>query len=49
MGRNFKQQSKLSFNRFHKSYTKYENYTFKQSKVLLDKPIYLGIAVLRIE
>ena len=41
-----KQQSKLTFNGSHKSYEKYDSYVFKQNKVLLDKPIYLGFSVL---
>ena len=38
-----KQQSKLTFNRIHKSYENCDSYTFKQNEVLMDKPIYLGI------
>ena len=45
-----KWQSKLSFNGIHKSYTLgdvgYSSFTFKQTEVLMDKPIYLGFAVL---
>ena len=37
-----KQKSKLTFNGIHKSYTKYDSYTFKQNEILMDKPIYLG-------
>ena len=40
-----KQQSKLTFNGFHKSYENYDSHTFKQNEVLLDKPIYLGFSV----
>ena len=43
-----KQQSKLTFNGILKSYPNYDSYTFKQSEVLLDKPIYLGFAVLEL-
>ena len=43
-----KQQRKLTFNGIHKSYTKNGNYTFKQNEVLMDKPIYLGYAVLEL-
>ena len=31
-----KQQSKLTFNGIHKSYEKYDSYTFKQNEVLMD-------------
>ena len=45
-----KWQSKLSFNGIHKSYNLgelgYSSFTFKQTEVLMDKPIYLGFAVL---
>ena len=45
-----KWQSKLSFNGIHKTYnvgdTGYSSFTFKQTEVLMDKPIYLGFAVL---
>ena len=43
-----KQQSKMTFNGLHKSYTNYDSYTFKQNEVLMDKPIYLGFAVLEL-
>ena len=43
-----KQQSKLTFNRIHKSYDNYDSYTFKQNEVLMDKPIYLGFSVLEL-
>ena len=43
-----KQQSKLTFNRIHKSCENYGSYTFKQNEVLLDKPIYLGFSVLEL-
>ena len=41
-----KQQSKLTFNGIHKSYENFDSYTFKQNEILMDKPIYLGFAVL---
>ena len=41
-----KQQSKLTFNGFHKSYEICDSYTFKQNEVLMDKPIYLGFSAL---
>ena len=41
-----KQQFKLIFNRNQKSYENYDSYTFIQNEVLMDKPIYLGFAVL---
>ena len=40
-----KQQSKLSFKGFHKSYENCDIYTFKQNEVLMDKSIYLGFSV----
>ena len=43
-----KQQSKLTFNGIHKSYTNYDSYTIKQIEVLMDKPIYLGFALLEL-
>ena len=43
-----KQQSKLTFNGIHKSYETCNSYTFKQNEVLMDKPIYLGFAVLEL-
>ena len=41
-----KQQSKLTFNGIPKSYGNCDNYTFKQDEVYMDKPIYLGFAIL---
>ena len=35
-----KQQSKLNFNRTHKSYTSYDSFWFEQNEVPMDKPIY---------
>ena len=43
-----KQQSKITFNGFHKSYENYDSYTFKQNEVLMDKPIYLGLTILEL-
>ena len=43
-----KQQSKLSFNGIHKSYTNYCSYTFKQNEELMNQPIYLGFPVLEL-
>ena len=43
-----KHQSKLTFNGIHKSYENCDSYTFKQNEVLMDKPIYLGFAVLEL-
>ena len=43
-----KQQSKLTFNGIHKSYENCDSYTFKQNEVLMDKPIYLGFAILEL-
>ena len=46
--RKIKQQSKLTFNGNHKSYENCDTYTFKQNKVLMDKLIYLGFAILEL-
>ena len=43
-----KHQSKLTFNRIHKSYENCDSYTFKQNEVLMVKPIYLGFCVLEL-
>ena len=43
-----KQQSKLTLNGIHKSYTNYDSYTFKQNEVVTDQPIYLGFALLEL-
>ena len=43
-----KQQPKLTFYGIHKSYENGESYTFKQNEVLMDKPIYLGFAILEL-
>ena len=43
-----KLQSKLTFHGIHKSYEEYDSFTFKQNEVLMDKPIYLGFAVLEL-
>ena len=42
------QQSKLTFNGIHKSYEKCDSYTFKQNEVKMDKPTYLGFAILEL-
>ena len=43
-----KKQFKLTFNGIHKSYENCDSYTFKQNEVLMDKPIYLGFTVLKL-
>ena len=43
-----KQQSKLTFDGIHKTYKNCDSYTFKQNEVFLDKPIYLGVAILEL-
>ena len=46
--KNKNQQSKLTFKGINKSLTNCDSYTFKQKKVLMGKPIYLGFAILEI-
>ena len=43
-----KNQSKLTFNGIHKSYENCDSYVFRKNEVLMDKPIYLGFAVLEL-
>ena len=43
-----KQQSKLTLNGIHKSYTNYDSYTFEQNEVVTVKPTYLGFALLEL-
>ena len=43
-----KQQSILTFNGIHKSDTNYSSYTFKQNEVVMDKPVYVGFALLEL-
>ena len=41
-----KQQSRLTFNGIHKPYENCDSYTYRQNEVLMDKPNYLGFAIL---
>ena len=43
------QQSKKTFNGIHKSYGNCDRYLLRKNEVLLDKPKYLGFAILKIE
>ena len=43
-----KQQSKRTFKGIHKSHENCDSCTFKQNEVLIDKPIYIGFAVLEL-
>ena len=43
-----KYQSRLTFNWIHKSYENCDSYLFKKKEVLMEKPIYLGFAVLEL-
>ena len=45
---NIKHQSKLTFNGIHKSYENCDRYVCMKHEVLMDKPIYLGLAVLEL-
>ena len=38
----------MTFSGIHKSYEKYDSYTFKENEVLKNKPIYLGFSVLEL-
>ena len=38
----------MTFNGIHKSYENCDSYTFKQNEVLMDKPVYLGLAILQL-
>ena len=42
------QQSKLTFNDIHKPYENCDSYLFKENEVTMDKPTYLGFALLEI-
>ena len=42
-----KQKSNLTFNGLHKSFTNYDEYTFKQNEILMEKSIYLRFAVIQ--
>ena len=42
------QQSKMTFSGIHKSYEYCDGYSFKQNEIKMDKPIYLGLAVLEL-
>ena len=43
-----KQQSKLTLIGIHKSNENFDSYSIKQDIFLLDKPIYLGFAILEL-
>ena len=43
-----KQQTKLSFQGINESYAKYDSYTYIENEVLMDRPIYLGFAILEL-
>ena len=43
-----KYQSKLTFNGTHKSYENCDSYVIRKTEVLMDKPTYLGFAVLEL-
>ena len=43
-----KQQRKLTFNGIHKNFNNCDSYLFKEHEILLDKPIYLGFAILEL-
>ena len=43
-----KQQSKMTFNGIHKSYENCDSYVFQKNEVVMDKPNYLGFAVLEL-
>ena len=41
-----KQQLKLPLNDIDKSYINYSSYSFKQNEVLMNKPVYVGLAII---
>ena len=43
-----KQQPNVTFNGIHNSDENCDSYTFKRNKVLMDKPFYLGFAILEL-
>ena len=43
-----KQQKKLTFNGIHKSFNNCDSYLFKEHEILMDKPISLGFAILKL-
>ena len=43
-----KQQRKLKFNGIHKSFNNCDSYLFKEHEMSMDKPIYLGFAILEL-
>ena len=43
-----KQRSKLNFMGTHNFYTNDVSYTYKQNEVVMDTPIYLGLAMLEL-
>ena len=43
-----KQQRKLTFNGIHKSFNNCDSLLFKEHEILMDKPIYLGFAILEL-
>ena len=43
--KNNEQQSKLTVNGIHKTYTSYDSYMIKQEEVPMDEPVYLEFAV----
>ena len=43
-----KQQRKLTFNGIHKSFGNCDSYLVKEHEILMDKPIYLGFAILEL-
>ena len=43
-----KQQPKLTFNGIHKAYENCDSYLFRKNEVVMDKPFYLGFAILEL-
>ena len=46
--KNLNQQRKLTFNGIHKCFNNCDSYHIKEHEIVMDKPIYLGFAILEL-